>query len=104
MAPVQSILKRFSAVTKMVGTPPKHEFLVQWIEWGAFGAKTPTQLVARTCVLIAPVRLVLHQLSFNNEMVRNRSKYEFWVQWSGSGMFFAKKSSSTSWHAPTFMQ
>jgi hypothetical protein len=44
---------------------------------------------------MAPVRLVLHQLSCSNEMVRNNTKHEFWVQWSGSGAFVAKNSDAT---------
>jgi hypothetical protein len=41
---------------------------------------------------MALVRLVLHRLSCANEMVRNVPKYEFWVQWSGSGAFVVKNS------------
>jgi hypothetical protein len=36
-----------------------------------------------------------HQLSCSNETVRNAPKYEFWVQWSGSGVFVAKNSNAT---------
>jgi hypothetical protein len=39
---------------------------------------------------MAPVRLVLHQLSCSNEKVRNAPKHVFWVQWSGLGAFVAK--------------
>jgi hypothetical protein len=45
---------------------------------------------------MAPVRPVLHRLSCSNEMVRNTPKYEFWVQWSGSGAFVAKNAYATS--------
>jgi hypothetical protein len=44
---------------------------------------------------MALVRLVLHQLSGSNEMVRDVPKYEFWVQWSGSGAFVLKNSDTT---------
>jgi hypothetical protein len=44
---------------------------------------------------MAPVRLVLHRLSCSNETVRNNTKHEFWVQWSGSGAFVAKNSDAT---------
>jgi hypothetical protein len=44
---------------------------------------------------MAPIRPVLHQLSCSNETVRNALKYEFWVQWSGSGAFIAKNSNAT---------
>jgi hypothetical protein len=38
---------------------------------------------------------VLRQLSWSNETVRNAPKYEFGVQWSGSGAFVAKNSDVT---------
>jgi hypothetical protein len=45
---------------------------------------------------MARVRPVLYRLSCSNEMVRNASKHEFWVQWSGSGAFVAKNFDATS--------
>jgi hypothetical protein len=42
------------------------------------------------------VRPVLHRLSRSNKMVRNAPKHEFWVQWSGSGAFVAKKADAAS--------
>jgi hypothetical protein len=45
---------------------------------------------------MAPVRLVLHQLTCSNETVRNTPKHEFWVQWRGSGAFVAKYFDATS--------
>jgi hypothetical protein len=39
---------------------------------------------------MVPVQPVLHQLSCSNETVRNAPKYEFWVQWSGSGALTSK--------------
>jgi hypothetical protein len=45
---------------------------------------------------MALVRLVLHRLSCSNEMVRDDPKHEFWVQWSGSDAFVAKKANATS--------
>jgi hypothetical protein len=44
---------------------------------------------------MALVRLILHRLSFSNEMVRNTLKHEFWVQWSGSDAFVVKNSDAT---------
>jgi hypothetical protein len=44
---------------------------------------------------MAPVRLVLHRLSWSNETVRNAPKHGFWVQWSGSGAFVAKTLDAT---------
>jgi hypothetical protein len=45
---------------------------------------------------MALVRPVLHRLSCSNETVRNAPKHEFWVQWSGSGAFVAKKTEIAS--------
>jgi hypothetical protein len=45
---------------------------------------------------MALVRYVLHRISCCNETVRNAPKYEFWVQWSGSGGSIAKKANTTS--------
>jgi hypothetical protein len=44
---------------------------------------------------MAPVRPVLHRLSCNDETVKNISKHEFWIQWSGLGAFVAKSSNVT---------
>jgi hypothetical protein len=44
---------------------------------------------------MAPVQLVLHQLSCYNETAQNTQKHKFWVQWSGSGAFVAKNSGAT---------
>jgi hypothetical protein len=45
---------------------------------------------------MAPVRPVLHRLSCSNETAQNTLKYEFWVQWSGSGAFVVKNFDATS--------
>jgi hypothetical protein len=42
---------------------------------------------------MAPIRPVLHRLSCSNETVR---KYEFWIQWSGSRAYVAKKANAPS--------
>jgi hypothetical protein len=42
------------------------------------------------------VRPVLHQLSCSKETVRNATKHEFSVQWSGSGAFVAKNFDATT--------
>jgi hypothetical protein len=46
--------------------------------------------------LMAPVRPVLHRLSYINEIVRNAPKHEGLVQWSGSCAFVAKNFETTS--------
>jgi hypothetical protein len=45
---------------------------------------------------MALVRQVLHRLWCSNETLRNTPKHEFWVQWSGTGAFVAKKANATS--------
>jgi hypothetical protein len=45
---------------------------------------------------MALVRPVLHRLSCSNETVQDAPKHEFWVQWSGTGAFAAKKGNATS--------
>jgi hypothetical protein len=45
---------------------------------------------------MAPVRPVLHRLSCSKETVRNATKHEFWVQWSGSHALIAKIFEATS--------
>jgi hypothetical protein len=45
---------------------------------------------------MAPVQPMLPQLSCANETVRNAPKYEFLVQWSGSGAFISKNFEATS--------
>jgi hypothetical protein len=44
---------------------------------------------------MAPVRQVLPRLSCSYEMVGNAPKYEFWVQWSGSGALVLKNFEAT---------
>jgi hypothetical protein len=45
---------------------------------------------------MAPVRPVLHRLSYSHETVRNAPKHEFWVQRSGSSAFGVKNANATS--------
>jgi hypothetical protein len=44
---------------------------------------------------MALLQPIFHRLSCSNEMVRSVPKYEFWVEWSGSGAFVAKNSDAT---------
>jgi hypothetical protein len=44
---------------------------------------------------MAPVRSILPRFLCSNETVRNAPKYEFWVQWSGSGAFIANNTDAT---------
>jgi hypothetical protein len=45
---------------------------------------------------MALVRPVLHRVSCRNKTVQHVAKYEFWVQWSRTGAFVAKKANATS--------
>jgi hypothetical protein len=45
---------------------------------------------------MAPVRRVLHRRSCSKKMVRNATKHEFWVHWSGSVAFVAKNFDATT--------
>jgi hypothetical protein len=47
---------------------------------------------------MALVRPFLHRLLCSNETVRNAAKHEFWVQWSESRAFVAKKANATSFN------
>jgi hypothetical protein len=44
---------------------------------------------------MVPIRPVLLRVSCSYETVRNAPKHEFWVQWSGSGVFVAKNFDAT---------
>jgi hypothetical protein len=91
MAPVRQFCIDFRAVTKRSETPQIMSVRSNGVDLVRSFGKVPTRCcLARTCVLIAPVRPVLHQLSCSNETVRNTPKHVFWVQWSGSGSFVAK--------------
>jgi hypothetical protein len=45
---------------------------------------------------MVPVRPVWHRLWCSNETLRNATKHEFSVQWSGSGAFVMKNFGATS--------
>jgi hypothetical protein len=58
--------------------------------------KVSTQLrLANLCVHVASSASFASTFLCSNETVRNAPKHEFWVQWSGSGAFVAKKSDAT---------
>jgi hypothetical protein len=67
---------------------------MEWIKC-VYCEKFRRDFVLRTFALMAPVPPVLHRLSCINETVRNTPKHEFWVKWSGSGMFIVKNSDVT---------
>jgi hypothetical protein len=97
MAPVWPVLHRLSCHNETVRNAPKHEFWVQWSGSGGFNAKNfDSTSFSETCALMALVRPILHRLSCSNKTVQNAPKHEFWVQWSGSGAFVAKKANATT--------
>ena len=66
--------------------------------------KIQCDLMAQTCLLIAPVQPVLHRDPCSNETLPNAPKHnenapkqEFRVQWGGSRVFVAKNSDASSW-------
>ena len=61
--------------TETLCNAPKHEFRVQWGGLGAFVAKkSRCDFMARSFVLIAPVRAVLHRVSCSYETIPNAPK------------------------------
>jgi hypothetical protein len=87
-----TLLHQCLCSNETVWNDQKYEFGVQWGRLGAFASKkSKRDFIAQTCALIAPVQLVLHQLSCSNKMVRNTPKQEFGVQSDGSCTFIVKK-------------
>ena len=66
--------------------------------------KLQRDFVAWTFALIAPVQPVLHRVSCvtkRSQMhpnIMKHTKYEFWIQWGGSGALVVKNYNATSWH------
>jgi hypothetical protein len=58
--------------------------------------KLQQNIILRTCALIPPVPSILDRLSCCNETVQNAPKLEFWVEWSGLGVFVLKNSNTNS--------
>jgi hypothetical protein len=80
----------FHAVMKRSKPPQNTTFESNGVDRVRSLQKIPTRLCLANCSIVAPVRPVLHRLSCSNEMVQNTPKHDFWVQWSGSGVFVAK--------------
>ena len=88
--------------TKIVRNAPKHEFRVQWGGTGAFVAKNSEatswhELLHQFGLFCTEFRKSTKR-SQCPKIIRNAPKYEFRVQWGGSGAFVAKNSEATSWH------
>jgi hypothetical protein len=95
MAPVWPVFIDFCAVTKWSKTPQNMSFGSNGVGQLRLLRKILTQIrLANLCVNGANLAS-LHRLSCSNETVRDITKHEFWVQWSGSVPFVAKNSDAT---------
>jgi len=88
--------------TQIVRNAPKHEFRVQWGGSRAFVAKHSNgtswhELSHQFCTFPSSFASQPNSPSCT-KIVWNAQKYEFRVQWGGSGVFVAKNSDGTSWH------
>jgi hypothetical protein len=96
MPPVRPVLHRLLCRNETVRTH-------QNISFGSNGMNrvrslrknSDATLFWRTCAIMALIRPFLHRLSCSNEAVRNATKHEFRVKWSGSSAFVAKNSDAT---------
>ena len=80
--------------TQMVQNTPKHHLRVQWGGSGAFVAKNSNatswhELSHQFCHFPSSVGSQPNGPNYT-KILRNTQKYEFWVQWGGSGAFVAK--------------
>ena len=109
---VQPILHQVSCSNKTLPNAPKYYETHQNMSLGSNEVgrvhslrKITKRYMAQTCALIAPVQLVLHQVSCSNEILPNTPKhYETHTNMGlgsnggGLGVFVAKNSKMTSWH------
>ena len=87
--------------TQIEQNEPKCQFRVQWGGSGAFVAKSSTRLrgtnFCTTSARVAPSFVRQPNGPECTQIVRNRPKHQFTVQWGGSDAFVAKISDMTSW-------
>ena len=88
--------------TQIVRNAPKQEFRFNGVDRVRTFRKIPMRLRGTNfCTSSAhfPPRFVRQPNSpERTQIVRNAPKYQFRVQWGGSGAFVAKNSNATSWH------
>ena len=88
--------------SQIVRNAPKRQFRVQWGGSGAFLAKIPMRLRGKnfctSSARFAPSFVRELNGPDCNQIVRNASKHQFWVQWGGSCVFVAKNFYATSSH------
>ena len=88
--------------TQIVRNATKRQFRVRWGVLGAFVAKN-SDATSWHELLHKFGRFVLSFVRQPNgpectQIVRNAPKYQFRIQWGGSGAFVAKNSDASSWH------
>ena len=88
--------------TQIVRNTPKYQFRVQWGRSGGSLRKIPTRLhgtnLCTSSSRFAPSFVRQPNSPEYTQIVRNAPKWQFRVQWGGSGVFVAKNSDATSWH------
>ena len=88
--------------TQIKRNTPKHEITVRWAGSGVFVSKIPMRLCGTnfgTSSAHFPSSFACQPNGPNcTKIVWNAQKFEFWVQWGGSGAFVAKSSNASSWH------
>ena len=82
IAPVRLILHNVSCSNEMIPNAPKHYEPDQNMGLGSNGVDRvrslwtiPTRLRGTNFCIIAPVHLVLHRVSWSNEMIQNAPKH-----------------------------
>ena len=112
IAPVQPISHRVSCSNETVQNAPKHYKTHQNTSLGSDGVdredllqKILTRLCGTNfcinCKCSAYFELSIIKPRKDpkcTQTQRNATKYEYWVQWGGSGALIAKNSDATSWH------
>ena len=88
--------------TQIVRNASKHQFTVQWGGSEDLLRKIPTRLrgtnFCTSSACFAPSFVRQPNGPEWTQIVQNAQKFQFRVQWGGSGVFVAKNSDTTSWH------
>jgi hypothetical protein len=95
MALLRPVLHRLSCSNETVRDAQNMSFGSNGVDWVRSLRKRPMELHLANLCVIAPVRPALQRLSCCNETVRYARKHEFWVPWSGSHAFIAKKANAS---------
>jgi len=68
-------LRNSPKCTQTLQNTTRHEFSVQWVDRVRSWKNISTRLCGTNFALIAPVRPVLHQISYNKQMIPNTPKH-----------------------------